>query len=880
MSLWDWLLRRHQREEELDEEVRSHLRMAAKERIEQGESVEQARTSALREFGNVALVKEVTRDTWGLRWLEALLQDLRYGLRMPAKSPGFTAVAVLTLALGIGANTAIFSVVDAVLLRPRPYRDPERLAVIWTDNIKQNLHQERTSYPNFEDWRKQSRAFEDMAFSSAFTVNLTAGDEPERVVAARNTPNLFKIMGVKPILGRTFSAEEADRGERLIVLSYGMWQRRFGGSGDVVGKSLEVDGARHVVIGVMPSSFDFPARDTVLWEPLTLFPGWERLRLKRNIPSGFVVGRLKPGFTLAQAQSDMNLIGTRLATQYPELATSLDFFGFGVNVVPLALQLTGKDVRFALWLLFGAVVLVLFIACTNVANLMLSRGVARTRELAVRAALGAGRSRLVGQLFTESLLLYLASGAGGVGIAVVADRTLTRLAPADIPRLGEAGLNIGMLGFALGVSLAAALAFGLAPALRISKTDPHRALKEAGPSLSQAQGVLRLRSMLVIGELALALVLLASAGLLIRSFIRVEGVDPGFRPDHVLTARVVQSKSKSNAQWADFYAQALERIKAIPGVEAAGAVDNFFFSSFPDEAIVVEGRAPLPPGSSMAQVMDDGISPDFLLAVGVPLLRGRFFTVDDRPRSPRTAIINATMAHRFWIHADPIGQRFKFSYQQPSDPWITVVGIVGDMRRDGLAKEPVSQVFLPLAQDPARGMDLLVRTATDPRNFVTEVRSAIHSADKTAPVFDVNTLEAELRDQNAPRRFQALLLGLFAILALVLAMVGVYGVTAYSARQRTQEIGIRVALGARQSDVFRLVLGRGFQLTVAGLAIGMALSLTATRLLRSELFGVATTDPLTFASVALVLSIVALVACYVPARRATKVDPMVALRYE
>ena len=480
----------------------------------------------MRELGGVEQIKEECRDMRRVNHIENFAQDLRYSLRSLRKSSGFTAVAVITLALGIGANTAIFSVVDAVLLRPLPYRDPGRLAVIWTDNVKQNLHQERTSYPNFEDWRKQSRAFADMAFSSAFTVNLTAGDEPERVIAARNSPNLFELMGAKPILGRTFSAEEADRGERLIVLSYGMWHRRFGGSREAVGKSLEVDGAKHVVIGVMPLSFDFPARDTALWEPLTLFPGWEQLRLKRDIPSGFVVGRLKPGFTLAQAQSDMNLIGARLARQYPELATSLDFFGFGVNVVRLALQLTGKDVRFALWLLFGAVVLVLFIACTNVANLMLSRGVARTRELAVRSALGAGRSRLVGQLLTESVLLYLASGAGGVGIAAVADRLLIRLAPVDIPRLGEAGVNIGVLGFALALSLVAALAFGLAPALRISKTDPHLALKEAGPSLSQ--GVLRLRSLLVIGELSLALVLLAGAGLLLRSFIRVEGV-PGLQ---------------------------------------------------------------------------------------------------------------------------------------------------------------------------------------------------------------------------------------------------------------------------------------------------------------------------------------------------------------
>src|SRR5579862_131780 len=719
-----------------------------------------------------------------------------------------------------------------------------------------------------------------MAFSSAFTVNLTAGDEPERVTAARTSPNLFELIGAIPILGRTFSAEEAERGERLIVVSYGLWQRRFGGSIDVVGKSLEVDGATDVVIGVMPASFDFPSRDTALWEPLTLFPGWERAKLNRAIPSGFVVGRLETGFTLAQAQTDMSIIGERLAREHPELSTSLDFFGFSANVVPLALQLTGKDVRFALWLLFGAVVLVLIIACTNVANLLLSRGMTRARELAVRSALGAGKSRLVGQLLTETVLLYLASGVGGVAIAVGADRLLIRSAPADIPRLGEAGISLGVLAFAFGVTLVAALAFGLAPALRISKIDPQMALKEAGPSLSQTQGVLRLRSLLVIGELALAMVLLASAGLLMRSFIRVEGVDPGFRPDHVLTARVVQAKSKSDAQWADFYLQALDRIRAIPGVEAAGAVDNFFFSSYPDEAIVVEGRAPLPPGSSIAQVTDDGISPDCLRAVGVPLLKGRVFTLDDGPSSPRTAIINATMAKRFWPNADPIGQRFKFSFQKPGDPWIMVVGMVGDMRRDGLTKEPVSQVFLPLAQDPARGMDLLVRTTADPRNFAAAMRSAIRSVDKTAPVFNVATLEDELGEQNAPRRFQSMLLSLFAILALILATVGVYGVVAYTTRQRTHEIGIRVALGAQRTQVLRMVVSHALKLILTGVALGIVLALGITRLIASVLFEVKPTDPLTFAAVSTVLTGVAFLACYFPARRATKVDPMVALRYE
>jgi predicted permease len=871
---------RQRLDRDFQQELYSHLELLSEENIRRGMSPEEARRVARVRLGGITQLRETNRELRGLPWLETLAQDIRYGLRMLRKNPGFSAAAVLTLSLGIGATTAIFSVVSVVLLKPLPYRESDRLAVIWTDNVKQSLHQERTSYPNFEDWRKQSRTFEDMAFSSAFTVNLTAGDEPERVIAARNSSNLFELMGVKPILGRTFSGEEADRGERLIVLSYWLWQRRFGGAKDVLGKSLEVDGVNDKIVGVMPESFDFPGRDTALWEPLTLFPGWNEVRIKRTIPSGFVVGRLRHGFALTHGQSDMRLIGARLARQYPQLATSLDFFGFGVNVVPLAVQVTGNDVRLTLWLLFGSVALVLVIACTNVASLLVSRGVARTRELGIRSALGAAKPRLVGQLLAESVLLYVASGIGGVALAGLADRLLIRLAPADIPRLGETGINIGVLAFALGLSLMAAVVFGLAPALKASKTDPQLALREASAVLSQTRRARHIRSLLVIGQLALALVLLTGAGLLIRSLMRVESVDPGFRPDHILTARVVQSKSRTDAQLADFYAQLLGRVSALPGVRAAGAIDSFFFSSFPDEAIAVEGRPPLPPGSSIAQVQDDGISPDCLQTIGVPLLRGRFLSIEDSRDSPRTALINATLAERFWPNADPVGQRFKFSFQQPDDPWITVVGVVGDTRRDGLTKEPISQVFLPFAQDPARGMDLLVRTTVDPRSFAPTLRSTIRSVDKTAPVFDVSTLEDELRNEIAPRRFETLLLGVFAILALVLAMIGVYGVISYTTLQRTHEIGVRVALGARRVDVFRMMLRGGLGLILSGVAIGLALSLMLTRLLRSELFGVANTDALTLSAVTTLLCIVALGASYIPARRATRVDPMVALRHE
>jgi predicted permease len=873
------IFRRKRLEGDLDDEFRLHIELKTRENIEGGISPEEARLAALRAFGGVERRKEQCRDADNLRFVEDLLQDVLYGVRQLRRNPGFTAVAAMTLALGIGANTAIFSVIYAVMLRPLPYRNPERLAVLWTDNVKQNLHEERTSYPNFEDWRRQSRAFEDMAFSSNFTVNLTGGDEPERILAARNSANLFSLMGVRPLLGRPFTSQEEERSDRVIVLSYGLWQRHFGGSKDAIGRTLEIDGANASVVGVMPSTFQFPTKGTELWEPLTLFPGWASLKTKRKTPTGFVVGRLKPGFAFSQAQADMNVIGSRLARQYPELARSLDFFGFGVNVVPFEIYVTGRQVRVALWLLFGAVVLVLLIACTNVANLLLSHGVARARELAIRTALGAGKSRVIRQLLVESMLLYLFSGLLGIALATLGDRLLTRLAPTDIPRVSEAGLDVRVLIFGLSLSLLTAVLFGLTPALKASKTDPQAALKETTRA-SDTLGVVRLRSLFVVGELALALVLLAGAGLLIRSLLRVEDVDPGFRTDHLLTARVVQSKAKSERQWAAFYKQALERIGTIPGVHAAGAIDNFFLSSFPDEAIVIDGRPPWTPGSSIAQVTDDGASPGYFQAVGVPLLRGRFFTEEDGPDSPRVAIINQTMANVFWPNRDSVGQRFKFSYEKPADPWITIVGVVGDMRRDDLTRKAVSQVFLPLPQDPARGMDLVVQAPGDPENLAKAVRGAIRSVDKTAPVLNVSTVEDALREQLAPRRFQTTLLVVFATLALALSTIGIYGLTHYSVTQRTHEIGIRVALGARGPDILRMVVGQALSLTLAGISLGLTGASVLTRLLSSLLYGVSPHDMLTLAVVSVILAAAAATASCVPARRATKVDPMVALRYE
>jgi predicted permease len=865
---------------DLDQDIRDHVERETQDNIERGMSPEEARYAALRRFGNVTRVKEDTREVWSFGWLEQLEQDLRYGLRMLRKNPGFTAVALLTLALGIGVSTAVFSVLNTVVLRPLPYKDPGRLAVLWTDNLRQNLHEERTSYPNFEDWKKQSHAFEDMAFLSAFTVNLTGEDEPDRIVAARATPNLFSMLGVSPVLGHAFTDEDEEKGKRVIVLSQALWEHRFNSSQAVLGKTLEIDGAQAVVIGVMPPALQLPSRDVQFWEPDTMFPGWHRVRFERAVPSGYVVGRLKRGFTLGQAQTDMNLVATRLARHYADLAANLDFFGFGVNVVPLSVQVTGKQTRLALWLLFGAVLLVLLIACANMANLLLARGTGRQQEFAVRAALGANRRRLLGQLLTESILVSLASGGLGLALAAVGSRILIRLAPQDVSRLEAAGIDRPVFAFALGLSLLTGILFGLAPAWKASKSDPQESLRIGGRGMAGGKAIRRTHALLVIAEYALAVVLLSGAGLLVRSLVRVQAIDPGFRPERVLIARAVQSSIKPEAQWAALYPRALARIAAIPGVQAAGAIDNFFFQSNPDETIIPEARAAAASASGAEQVMDDGVSEDYFRAVGVPLLKGRFFAAKDGPDSARVAIVNRTLARQFWPGEDPIGKRFHFGFQKPADPWISVVGVSGDMRRDGLTRLPVAQVFMPLAQDPARGMDFVVRAVSDPRELASAVRGAIDSVDKTVPVFNLSTLDEQIHEQTAPMRFETTLLSGFAILAMLLAAIGIYGVTRYSVTGRTHEFGVRTALGAGRGDVLRMVLREGLRLSMIGVGIGLLAATALTRLLTGLLYGVKPNDMTTYVAVSLILGAVAVVACQGPARRATKVDPVVALRYE
>jgi predicted permease len=802
-----------------------------------------------------------------------LLQDLRYGMRMLLKSPSFTVVAALTLAVGIGANTAVFSLVDGVLLRPLPYKDSDRLVMLWTDDPRRDIHEEATSYPTFEDWKRQSNSFEDMAICSRGNpVTLTNSSEPERIQAELVSANLFSLLGTAPALGRTFSSAEEQRRERVVVLSHRLWAHRFGSSPSVVGKTLEINGESSLVIGVMPVGFYFPSKDTQLWQPATLDSRWDRNRNNRFADWWRVVGRLKSGVTLAQAQAEMNAIGDRLSRAYP--TSDADFAGFGVNVVPLLVQVTGKHMRFALSVLFAAVVVVLLIACSNVANLLLARGAGREREFALRMALGAGRSRLLRQLLTESAALSVLAGLLGIALASVGVRALVALSPRNIPRLDEVGVDARVLAFTLGISLLTGILFGLVPAWKVSRSDPNEFLKEGGRGGLAGVRSRRTRGLLVVVELALAVVLLSAAGLLVRSFRAVATVDPGFRTERALTMSLLAPQSRTAAGQEAFYREVIERVAALPGVEAVGAISDFFIQRNPDLTITVEAHSRLSDGKGKEQLIRDGISPDFFRAAGVALRKGRYFSDQDRHA---VVIVNETMARRFWAGEDPIGKRFKFGDVQGPGRWVSVVGVVADMRRQGLEKQAVSQIFEP-AWWPR--MDLVVRTSSDPLKLASAIRSEIHSVDKMVPVFSLSTLEHQLLETGSQRRFQTSLVTLFSAIALALAAIGIYGLMQYSVAQRTREIGIRIALGARRPDVLAMVLRQGLTLALVGAILGLLGSVWVTPILRNLLYGVSPNDVLSLGGAPLVLVAVTLVACYFPARRATCVDPMVALRQE
>jgi putative ABC transport system permease protein len=814
-----------------------------------------------------------------------LWQDLRYGARTLVKAPGFTLLAVITLSLGIGANTAIFSVVNGVLLRPLPHQEPDRLAMLWKINAKQDLYEDGTSIPSFLDWRAQSQTFADMAvFAGVNSVFLTGGDEPEPARIVRASANLFPLLGVKPTLGRAFSADEEDRRERVVVVGYGLWQRRFGGAPDVIGKTLEINGQTSQVIGVMPEGFYFPTKEAQLWEPATLFGMYDRLRAVRGNDDWNVVGRLKPGATWREAQGEMTAIDRRLAKAYPDS----DPYRMGINVVPLPIQVSGRNLRLALWVLLGAVTFVLLIACTNVANLLLARGAARAREFAVRAALGANRLRLLRQMLTESVMLALIAGLAGLAVATAGVRALVAFAPPGIPRLDEIRIDSSVLLFTTGLSLLAGILFGLAPAWKVSHQRPNEALKDGSPWASGGLQLRQTRGLLVSMECALAVALLTGAGLLIRSFLRLQAVDPGFKPEGALLAHISRpaggAKATPSAPDAlplnAFQQKILDRLSSLPGVRAVGTISHPYGgvirTASPERwAVEVEGRSSAP-GQEIPLGFTNA-SPGLFQALGVPLLKGRFFSEQDLPPVlPRefnadVVIINDTFARQVFPVEDPIGKRIKVGRNRG-----TIVGVVGDIRHQGLERQPFAELF------SLRGLggEWVVRVTSDPLSFAATLREAVRSVDKNAVVTSVTTLESEMGNLSAERRFQTWLLALFAAAALALSATGIYGLMYYAVAQRTHEIGIRIALGARSLDVLRLVIGQGMKLAMLGVAVGLIVSLWLTRVLSHLLFGVKATDPATFIGVSFVLAGVAFLACYLPARKASRIDPLIALRHE
>jgi len=795
------------------------------------------------------------------------------------KSPGFTAVAVIALAMGIGANTAIFSVVNALLLKPLPYKDAERLVLIWHTYPKLKLDQASVSAPSYVEYRDMTKSFDEVATATQWSVNLTGAGEPERLQGARVSYNLFSTLGVLPVAGRSFLPDEDQPGKnRVVVLSCGLWQRRFGGDPGLVGRTIMLDGSSYDVVGIMPKGFVFMI-EVDLFTPIAFTP--EQLAANNHGNEYLIcVARMKPGVSYAGASAEMNSVADQLR---PE------FYGpnWGITVIPLREQLIGS-LRTALYILLGAVGCVLLIACANVANLLLARASARHKEIAVRTALGASRSRIVRQLLTESVLLAALGGALGLLLAFAGIRLLVLGVPEDITGFivgwKDISISTPVLGFTFAVSMLTGIVFGLVPALHASKPDLNESLKEGGRGGTEGRQRNLIRSSLVVAEVAIAMVLLVGAGLLIRSFMRLQQVSPGFNPANVLTMQLSLPRSKyaDKPQIATFFDQLVQRVSTLPGVQSAAVGTNLpmandgWNASFAVENLQVGPDEPSPHGDPHR------ISSNYFAAMGIPLLRGRAFTDADSKDSLPVAIIDQTLADQYWPDQDPIGKRIAAFFEGPrSQPnWREIVGVVGHVKQYGLDGKSKVQYYFPQTQSSQNDMHLIVRTASDPKAMVAAIREALDSIDKDQPIYKVTTLEQMVANSTSQKRFSMFLLGVFAAVALLLAAVGIYGVMSYAVTQRTHEVGIRMALGAQQKDVLALVVRQGMLMAVIGVGIGLIGAFAATQVMASLLFGVGTHDPLTFAGISVLLGAVALIASFIPARRATRVDPMIALRYE
>jgi putative ABC transport system permease protein len=888
------------RETEIVEEISQHLDDRFAELRAGGVPEEEARRSALEDLsGGKLLAAELRRVERPARpeavvfgqtkgnMLQDFFGDVRYGARMLRKNPGFTAVAVLTLALGIGANTAIFSVVNAVLLKALPYREPERLVMLWTDNPAMNLgfHELPPAPPDLLDWRSQAQSFAEIAGIRPRTADLSEQGDPERAGGAQVTANFFASLGAQPALGRLFTAQEEELGrDKVAIISHSLWQRHFGGDTNLIGKTITVNRERRTLLGIMPPGFNFPrgaempsayglAPRTEVWMPFADNAEYWRNADTRDF---IAIGRLKSGVALAQAQAEMSILAQREAKERP--ATHA---GWIIHLRPLTLQVTGKT-RPALLVLLAAVVFVLLIACVNVANLLLCRSTARRKEMAVRAAIGAGRSRLLRQLLAESAVLSLLGGGLGLLLGAWAVRVILWLSPSDIPRLGETALDGHVLAFTLLLSLATGVVFGLAPAWHASKINLTLALQGEGRSGTAGERH-RVHGPLVIAEVALAVILLTGAGLMAQSFLRLQAVDPGFHPQQVAAFGVslFGDRYDGEPRFRQFFRDARRRLAAAPGVHAAAAIsslpldgaENLNHLSFEDVPPPAQGEQPVTENRK--------ITPGYFDTMGVSLLQGRDFDDHDGATPQRVCIINQTIARDFFAGADPTGKRLKLGRTTDNAPWLTIVGVVHDVRGYALAVKPKPQVYSPVEQDTQNEMTFVVRAeAASSASLERTVRAEMKSLDPALPLANFRLMERLVANATAGPRFSAFLLGLFAGMALVLTLVGLYGVVAYAASQRTREIGIRLALGATKQNILALIIRRGIAPPLAGLSLGIAGALGLTRFLAGQLYETQSTDPATFVSVVLVLLLVVSLACWLPARRAAKVDPMTALRYE
>lgn len=862
------LFGRARQERDLADEVQFHLDMQIEDNLRAGMDPAEARYAALRSFGGLDPMKDTYRDRRAFAVVETTIRDLRYAARTLRKSTGYTLTVAAVLTLAIGANTAMFSVLNTVLLQPLPFRAPQQLAALWVEHPAQDLHEGRSALWDVDQWRTQSRTFAGLATFDTIAMTLTAPDGVEPISGASVSANFFSLLGVRPVLGRTVSSDEAGRGQRLVLISHRFWQTRFGGARDALGATLTVDGAPCQIVGILPAGFQIARLDADVWT------AHAARTPARGPETWFVVGRLQPDVPLAQAQAEMSTIARRLAAQMPAAERDRR-----VRLVPFDLYMVGPKPRLALWLLGGMVLCLFLIAAANVTSLSLARSVARTREMAVRAALGASRGRIVRQLLTEGVLLAAMSGLTGTLLAAACLRLVRTYGPGGLPRLDAIGIDPPAVGGALVLVLCAAGFVGFPPALAALRGGQRPSAGEAGRSVAGGRTTGRIRRVLVVADFALAIVLLAAAGLLIRSWWQVNRIDPGFRPERVL-ATVVSAPPgfRLPAQRTVLFDRMLTALQAVPGVESAGLIGDLFIANSREQFLTVD-RAEGPVTEHLPFASDE-VSPDVFRALGTPLLRGRFLSASDGPSSPLVALINESMARRSWPDGDPVGRRFQRGPQSPGAPWYTVVGVVADMRRQGLEQAPYPQVFVPAAQGGApHNVDVFLRiSGKDPMAVAGAVRAALHQVQEDAPVGGMAPLSQVFGLYLAQRRFQTALLAAFALVALLMAAVGLFGLVQYSVSSRTQEIGIRMAIGAGAATVFRMVLGEGLRLSATGVAAGLAGALWVGRLGARLLYGVAPADPWTLAAVSLLLIGVAAAACCLPARRAMRIEPVTALR--